>query len=309
MVGDDAENVVDAALEVLHRSEGLDQFLFLHLIDAHWPYLPPEGYIDRFGRPRDISSALKLVASREAPPSAADTEDVIRLYDAEIAYADEHLGRLVADLKSRDLYDDALIIVTADHGEAFYEHGHWEHTVSLYDQVTHIPLIVKWPASSRPNRSGIPASQVDVFPTLLEAAGIEPPETGAISLSRQLSSPDERRGVMSELTSPLGRLQGCEDPPLEKGECLAVRLETLKYIASFAEKDGEISKVSQQLYDVGSDPLERQELSGERPAEAEQMLARVQAFLRAARNQQRTAEEVILDDETTKALESLGYIQ
>jgi hypothetical protein len=124
-----------------------------------------------------------------------------------------------------------------------------------------------------------------------------------------LSSPDERRGVMSELTSPLGRLQGCEDPPLEKGECLAVRLETLKYIASFAEKDGEISKVSQQLYDVGSDPLERQELSGERPAEAEQMLARVQAFLRAARNQQRTAEEVILDDETTKALESLGYIQ
>ena len=61
MVGDDAEDVVDAALEVLHRSQGRDQFLFLHLIDAHWPYLPPDDYIDRFGRPHDISGALKLV--------------------------------------------------------------------------------------------------------------------------------------------------------------------------------------------------------------------------------------------------------
>ena len=309
MVGDDAEDVVDAALDVLHRSEGRDQFLFLHLIDAHWPYLPPDDYIDRFGRPRDISSTLKLVQSRKAPPSPADAEDVIRLYDAEIAYADEHLGRLVQDLKSRDLYDDALIIVTADHGEAFYEHGHWQHTVSLYDQITHIPLIVKWPEGSRPKRSTLPASQIDVFPTILEAAGIEPPDTGAVSLAQQLSTPDERRGVLSELTSPLGRLQGCHEPPLEKGECLAVRLATLKYIASLSEQDGEVSTVNQELYDIDSDPLERNDLSKLQPAAAERMLARIHTFLRTARNQQMSAEDVILDDETAKALESLGYVQ
>ena len=290
-------------------SQGRDQFLFLHLIDVHWPYLPPDDYIDRFGRPHDISGALKLVTSRrKAPPSPADVEDLIRLYDAEIAYADEHLGRLIQDLKSRGLYDDALIIVTADHGEAFYEHGHWQHLVSLYEQITHIPAHRQM--ATRPEAEAVdPSRQPNRrFPTILEAAGIEPPDTGAVSLSQQLRTPDERRGVISELTSPLGRLQGCHEPPLEKGECIAVRLATLKYIASLSEQNGEVSTVNQELYDIASDPLERHELSALQPAAAERMLARIHTFLETARKTQTTAEDAILDDETTKALESLGYI-
>ena len=79
--------------------------------------------------------------------------EVKRLYDAEVAFADRELGRLFEALEDQGLYDDALIIITADHGEAFYEHDHWQHSQTLYDELTHIPLIVKWPHSEPIGRS------------------------------------------------------------------------------------------------------------------------------------------------------------
>jgi arylsulfatase A-like enzyme len=309
LVGHGAEDVIDAALDTVRRSEGREQFLFLHLVDPHWPYLAPDGAHDRFGRPADISSALKRVNKREAPDDPSDVEGVIRLYDAEIAYADEHLGRFFSELKSRGLYDDALIIVTADHGEAFYEHGHWEHTLSLYGEVTHIPLIVKWPRGRHPRRVSSPVSQIDVFPTILEAAGLASPETGALSLSNHAAVAPADRGILSELTSPLGRLQGCRQPPIEGGECVAVRLGRLKLIASLVAREGELHLMARELYDIGTDPKERQDLSDQEPEAVQRMMAIARSFLTLARNQRASGEPVDLDEETMDALRSLGYVQ
>jgi arylsulfatase A-like enzyme len=313
LVGRRADGVVDAALDLVRRAEGRNQFLFVHLIDPHWPYLPPKSWLERFGpRPRDISDLLEKVFDGDTPSDQDEIEQVIHLYDAEIAYADEQVGRLVDELKSRDLYDDALIIVTADHGEAFYEHGHWQHTVSLYDEVIRIPLIVKWPGSSRKARVKMPVSQIDIFPTILRAAGLDPPATGALTLSEQQSiAPISGRSVISELTSARGRpppgCRGTQPPP---GNCikLAIRLETLKYIATVAEEDGELELVQQELYDIANDPWEHNDLSQIETAATDSFLKRVRAFVRMAKTQAASGEQVILDETATEQLRSLGYI-
>jgi len=308
MVGSPASEVVDAAIDLVRRAEGREQFLFVHLIDPHWPYLPPKAWLERLGpRPPDISDLLDKVFDGGAPSDHDEIEQVIRLYDGEIAYADEQLGRLVDELKSLDLYDDALIIVTADHGEAFYEHGHWQHTVSLYDEVVHIPLIVKWPGSSRPARVKTPVSQIDIFPTMLRVAGLDSPATGAIDLSAWQSTAIGERSVISELTEAP---PGCSDNRSSSSICmkLAIRVESLKYIATVAEEDGELKPVRQELYDTANDPWERNDLSQIETAVAEAFLERVRVFLQMARTREPLGEEVILDEETRETLRSLGYI-
>ena len=306
LVGHDAEEIVDTAIDLVRRGEGGSQFLFVHLVDPHWPYDPPGDWIVRFGRPRDITDVHDRIARREPPRDAEEVEDAMRLYDAEIAYADNQLGRLVDELKARSLYDNALIIVTADHGEAFYEHGHWQHTVSLYEEVTHIPLIVKWPRRSRSARMEAPVSQVDIFPTILDAVGAEIPDTSAVSL-RQVGA----RSVVSELTSPAARLPRCDGPSDVERECfkLSVRADSMKYIAKLAEEDGALVTVGQELYDLSSDPAERHDLSEKQTSRVNALSGRIRAFLRQARSRARSARDVTLDEETTEQLRSLGYVQ
>ena len=308
-VGQDAEDAVDTAIELVRAADGQDQFLFVHLVDPHWPYLPPDEWIARFGRPKEISELLDKVVNRIPPRGEDEIEDAIRLYDAEIAYADDELGRLFAELKSLDLYEESLIIVTSDHGEAFYEHGHWTHMVSLYDEVTRIPLIVKLPFGRRKGRVDTPVSQTDVFPTVLRITGISAPHTMALSLHEPEALGDGGRSIVSELTSKIGYRHSCTDRALSDCTTMSIRSDTMKYITTLVEESGGIQEAVQELYDISSDPFERDELSGERPVEAEAMRQRVRAFLRLARSWDAKTEDVTLDDDVTEQLRSLGYIE
>ena len=130
-----ASEAIDAAVEVLSRASGRRQFLFVHLFDAHAPYLAPREFLPRMGEVVDISSLLERTA-KEREPNEEDRRSLIALYDAEIAYVDSQVGRFLEELKSRALYDSSLIILTADHGEAFYEHGHRQHSRTLYEEMT-----------------------------------------------------------------------------------------------------------------------------------------------------------------------------
>ena len=148
-----AAETVDAALKVLDRARGQAHFLFLHLIDAHWPYEPPPELEERFGPIQtDVAGMLQKVLKQIPPDSPAEIQQAIDLYDAEIAYADHELGRFLDELETRGLYDEAFIILTADHGEAFYEHDHWQHGWTLYDEIVHVPLVIKWPKSAEHRR-------------------------------------------------------------------------------------------------------------------------------------------------------------
>ncbi|MFI5197300.1 MAG: sulfatase, partial [Thermoanaerobaculia bacterium] len=121
-------------------------FAFLHLYEPHTPYEPPEPYKTRYA----------------AQP-----------YDGEIAQADAIVGKFLAFLKARGLYDKALIVFLSDHGEGLGDHGESEHGMFLYREVLQVPLFVKLPGGRRGGETvAAPAALSDVFTTLAEAAGV-----------------------------------------------------------------------------------------------------------------------------------------
>ena len=196
-----AREIVDEALELVRGTRSAKKFLFVHLFDAHWPYVPPRGFLDRFDeRPPDISDILTKVRDGVPPSGPEEIHQLVNLYDGEIAYLDQELGRFFAGLKEAGIYRRSLIILTADHGESFYEHNAWEHMSSLFEEVTHIPLIVKWPGESPTGTAESLVSQLNIFPTLLEESGFVPPYDH-VSLARFLGeSPAPSKNALSEFT-------------------------------------------------------------------------------------------------------------
>lgn len=130
-------------------AEDVPWFLWLHYFDPHDAYLPHEGYSEEFGTGAEID-----------------------LYDGEIAFTDHHVGLVLEKLAELGLEDDTIVVITADHGEEFGEHGFRRHGYSLYQEAVRIPLVVRVPGGA-PRRIPEVVSNVDLLPTLLEACGLE----------------------------------------------------------------------------------------------------------------------------------------
>lgn len=137
------EDVISRALSWLSKRPPGPFFLWVHLYDPHDPYTPPEPYQTRY----------------QSEP-----------YDGEIAYTDASLGKLFEALKTRGIFDSALIAVMADHGEAFGEHGEKHHGIFLYDETIHVPLLIKTPRQRSTRKVVDRVGLVDVAPTILQAA-------------------------------------------------------------------------------------------------------------------------------------------
>ncbi len=167
--GRPAEKVTDRALQIMAAPSRRPKFLFLNYYDAHQPcQAPPE-----FQQQIDAHDA-ELEPPRTA--SAATLRWMHRQYDAEILYMDFHVGRLFDGLRKLGQFDDALIIVTADHGELIGEHNCFGHPGLVYQEAIQVPLIVKAPGPRR--STGRIADWVqlhDVFPLILQSADIEVP--------------------------------------------------------------------------------------------------------------------------------------
>ncbi|MFK7991758.1 MAG: sulfatase-like hydrolase/transferase [Sandaracinaceae bacterium] len=145
--------------------EGQPWFRFVGYMDPHDPY---------FEHPYN-GVGYSRAAHQEPDPE--DAERLRGLYDGEITYWDEHFGQLMDDLRERGLYDDTLIVIPADHGEEFHEHGGFWHGTTLYDEQVHVPLLVKLPGNER---AGTHVSHwvqsIDLMPSVLRRVGLEVPE-------------------------------------------------------------------------------------------------------------------------------------
>ena len=253
-----ASEIVDAALELARGTRSAKKFLFVHLFDAHWPYVPPRGFRDRFDeRPPDISDIMPKANAGVPPSGPEEIQQFVNLYDGEIAYLDQELGRFFAGLKEAGIYQRSLIIFTADHGESFYEHKIWQHKPSLFEEVTHIPLIVKWPGESPTGTVESLVSQLNIFPTLLEEAGLVSPYD-YVSLARFLGeSPPPSKNALSEVTWDVKEDRGATMK-------IAVKNNRLKYILTLAgEVEDELfvsEVVNEELYDLIKDPSEQKNL-------------------------------------------------
>ena len=309
-----AEDVVDDALALL-RSDGIHgKFLFLHLLEPHWEYAPPAELLDRFGsRPKDISRLLEMVDQGRTPTHASEIEEIIRLYDGEIAHVDRELGRFFASLESLGLYDPALIVVTADHGEAFYEHASWQHG-RLYEEVLRVPLMVKFPDNA-PGRVASPVSLTSVFTTFLDEADVEtsdgmPPGLFDYAIGEASS---RLYPIISEYHVTSETRHGAW-PPRGTSLMVSFRREGLKYIATLGGTLGdevvEPTMIREELYALENDRGELEDLALELTQEKQSFRAMLHRYLKdsALSEKARRTAPVTLDDETKRLLEGLSYV-
>jgi arylsulfatase len=161
----DAAAVNRALFEILAEKPAAPFFLFAAYMDPHDPYYP---------HPYDGTAYSRAA---HATPEASEADTLRRLYDGEISFWDEHFGALIARLKQRGLYDEMTIIVTADHGEEFQEHGGFWHGTTLYDEVVHVPLLIKLPGSQM-HGSVVRhfVQSIDLMPSVLQRAGVPVPK-------------------------------------------------------------------------------------------------------------------------------------
>jgi hypothetical protein len=173
-----SSETVDRAIGWLEqRQEEPDPFfLFVHLFDVHDPYTPPAPYDTLFDADYEGEIDGRRVTSPDSPVRgdmpARDLEHLVALYDGEIAWVDSQVGRLIERLDQLGLTQETLVIVTSDHGEEFFEHGHKTHRRQLYMESVHVPMILRWPGRlPAGTRVSEPVGLVDLAPTILAAAG------------------------------------------------------------------------------------------------------------------------------------------
>jgi len=266
------EEVVKRALDWLSKRPAGPFFLWVHLYDPHDPYSPPEPFNTRY----------------QAEP-----------YDGEIAYTDSVVGKLIAGLKARGLFDNSLLAVMADHGEAFGEHGERHHGIFLYDETIHVPLVFKLPGRTAPGKIADRVGLVDVAPTVLQVAHLPvPPVTQGKSLLRQMgleqpsvanprTDSDLQRPVFSE--SAYGHLSF--------GWSTLRAWRTGKYLY--------IEAPSRELYDQSADPSAANNLASQSKAVADTAAAQIAEFIRMIKGS--AEERTELSPEQKENLHALGY--
>ncbi|KAB1187516.1 MULTISPECIES: sulfatase [Haloferax] len=191
-----AEEINERSLEWIDSLDD-DQrfFIWNHYMDTHGPYEPPGEYatLYREDRVSDREAASLYQRAIKDPGSITENEHqlLIDLYDAEIRYNDEKIGEFLDELQERGLLEESLLVVTADHGDAFGEHGYYEHPRYLHDEITHVPLFVR-PAGGADGREvSVPTSTLDVAATIERAVGREV-RSGGVPLTE---APSEDRTV------------------------------------------------------------------------------------------------------------------
>ncbi|MFC2029896.1 sulfatase [Chloroflexota bacterium] len=281
----DAAVVNQHALEWLAANKGTRFFLFLHYMDPHDPY---------FEHPYNGVGYARANDQNPDPAMASLFSD---LYDGEVRYLDEQLGRLWAWLQAEGLYDGSLIILTADHGEEFQEHGGWWHGQTLYQEQIAVPLIIKYPHGlMHPDGTAGAAvvdelaRSVDIAPTILDAVGQPVPDS---MVGRSLWTPSEAPAF------------AFAEEDHEGNVLQSLRSDTLKLI--LANADNPRGLPSESLFDLVADPSEQQDLLPADMAQAAALKDALRLQLTAALERAVAGETGTLDVGLQEKLRDLGY--
>ena len=169
---------VDEAIDWISGLDGSDPFfLGLHLFDPHDPYDPPAPY-DTFFTPSGSLGINWWLANPDGSldHSRENLEHLTGLYDGEIAWTDSQIARLFALLRETGMDENTIIIVTADHGEEFLEHGGVGHGYTMHREIVHVPLVITGPGIPADSVDNTLRCQLDILPTIMEIASLEQPE-------------------------------------------------------------------------------------------------------------------------------------
>lgn len=290
-----AEHTTSAAVSLMRLNRKDSFFMWIHYQDPHGPYTPRSPYNEMFVNPRlepieletnTSVSGIGGIPSYQKLPGHSDYNYYVSQYDGEIRYFDEHFGRLIQALKQLGMYDDALIILTADHGEGMGERDYYfAHGEFVYGNLIHVPLIVKYGSGHKGVRPEI-AQTLDIVPTILEVAGIAPGEgyrgsslLGEIPSGRAIFS--EKPGMYALIKDGLKLIKHADPPAME-------------------------------LYNLGDDPAETTDLASD--ARYDSRLGPLVSDLEEVRKEDRLMGKVRskkprMSQERADKFKALGYVQ
>ena len=272
-----APSVTASAGRWIEEFKDREFFLFLNYYDPHGPLTPPQELAQQF-----------LPASTELRQDVPLTpEQHLALYDAEILFMDQQVGILLEKMKRLGIYDNSWIIVTADHGELFGEHGKFGHGHFLFQPEIHIPMFMKFPAGERAPAREEPLVQLtDILPAVCRRLELPVPE------GIQGRVPGEAHPVVAE-TYPLPSAQYAGD------------------WRAFFEGDYKLlwnSESQHRLYNLKDDPGEAVDLADQDSARAQRMQDMLDGYLSGLPRPTAVGPDQELDEKTRDALKGLGYV-
>ena len=289
-------------------------FVFLHMWDVHYDYTPPEPY-DRMFDP-DYTGDLTSVNFEHNPKinpgmDKRDLQHLIALYDGEIRFTDEHLGRVLDRLRAMGVLDDTIVVVTSDHGEEFFEHGLKGHAKTLYDEVLHVPLVISYPRRVRfAQRVRQQVRMMDVAPTILGLARVPvPPGFGAAGLAKPYALADLSpfiAGVRPRLGVP--ELPAFSDLLGMLGHETSIRTPAAKLIHYDKPRPGHLGT---EIFDLARDPGEQRNLVGTGEAQpfAKKLDPDLAAWGAAVASQTKLAVALQPSAQHQAQLRALGYVE
>lgn len=266
-----ADEVVSRAEAWLEKRQPGPFFLWLHFYDAHDPYDPPEPFKTKYA----------------AAP-----------YDGEVAYTDSAVGKFLAYLRGKGLYDRTMISVMADHGESLGDHGETAHGVFLYDETIHVPLVIKLPGErSSGKRVERRAALVDVTPTILQTVGVPiPKEVQGESL---LATMETAPGSTAPVTADRPVFAETVYPRKAFGFSALRALRTGKYLFLEAPR--------KELYDQSVDPQAQHDLANQSTAVVGTLTGQTDEFWKKTASTT-AATTTPADPEAQEKLNALGYV-
>jgi len=305
-------NVFARALRWLAERDPSRPFLlYLHLMEPHGPYTAPEPFVQQ------ARAALAHEPRRPLSPDArdsipevlagqpwADAERARELrewrarYGAGVAAFDAAFGRFVEIAGASGWLDASVVVVTSDHGEELLDHGGWEHGSTFFEEMLRVPLLVRLPGGRHGGRRvEAVTSLVDLPPTLLGLAGLEPPATGPAALRGRSRVP-----ALCDAAPPPPGGRAIASAAKNDSGTWALRTPRHKLIL-------DIRSGSARLFDLESDPGEQRDVSRLQPERARALERELRAHVEALGAYQRTVVSAPVDPEMRARMEALGYVE
>jgi len=303
-----ASQLNEAAFQWLEKNHEQPFFLFINYFDAHRPYLPPPAYSRDFGKvEKDIivnsnlgkdssyataaEAVILSVIMRNHRLTPEEKDLFVSRYDGEIRYLDHCLGLFFERLKDLKVYDNTLIIITSDHGEAFGEHYQMDHGRTLYEELLWVPLIIKYPSTDL--RRGVVekrVSLVDFFPTILSYLDYSIPTGIDGEVFDKSDHPNIAEFYYNWMT-----------PERYWRDLKSVYQGKYKYIWA--------SNGLNELYDLEKDPGEKENIIRKFPQKTEAMQRTLNQWLSSFTPPDTKGETVKIDKSTHEKLRALGYVR
>lgn len=297
-------------LSLISKPQGKRFFAYIHYMDVHLPYNNNkynDTFVQKKGKHFFLPGKIRAKDCRKLAHfdklSSMDKKHLVSLYDGQIRFVDENIKKIISVLKKNNMLNDTLVVITADHGEEFWEHNNYEHGHTLYNELIHVPLII---TGNNLKKSEVkrPVRLIDLLPTILKMVDVESAHYN-LEGARLF---DKREGKNNELETSIfamGTLYGDEKYCLIRGD--------RKLIINTGEEEkkknrliGFRNKSKMEFYDITKDPLEKENLVNTEHKEVSRLKRILAEFINA--QPMFKGKKAILDKETKEGLKSLGYL-